>query len=341
MSTFILVECTCRNWPYDQDPYCEQHRTPDKLVSHSELDTYRQCEHKHMLAYDERWQLPKDSILQSPALSRGTLYHLIMETHYGLIKRLREEYGAKPTSEDLTLAIAPFLYEELTGEYVEHGEICEWMYRGYVDHYGLDPEWEIVEVERKFELRLPAESGRPSRITLKGTVDLLVIDHSAGGGLWIVDHKTCKNLPKDLEIDLDDQAAVYMYLLRKRGLNIRGHIRNAVRTEKLKTREMEPKERFLRRLSVRTDEELKTMATEAMQKMRAAWKPRHGAEAPRSPNPDTCRWKCQFTQPCLAGRKLGPERERQMLADMGFVQRALKPGPTFEMPVRKAARSGN
>lgn len=294
-----------------------------KTVSYSEIDTYRQCRFKHQLAYLERWQT--DDV--APALSRGSLFHAVMEKHY-LTQGAAIEVGEAPTAEDLFLAVAPLLYEEDTANQTEEQELVEWIYRGYVECYKLDPMWEVIAVEQRIEDWLPTARGTRSTFKMAGTADLIVRDWSMGGGLWIVDHKTCRDLPKDKDLDMEDQTAIYAFLLLRAGLDIRGAIYNHCRTYKLKTREMDMDERFKRTPTVRTPTEIETCALEALDLMREAYRRR--GDAPRSPNMDTCRWKCNFTEACLAGRKAGTaQRTREFLGDIGFEQKEYKPGPTF------------
>src|SRR3954462_2769935 len=112
-----------------------------EIVSHSEIDTYRQCRLKHQLAYVEKWRTDETA----DALARGTLFHSVMEGHYKKIKEVgREDLEAI----DLWMAIRHLLYDPDTGEQSEMQALVEWMYRGYIDHYTLDPEWEIIDVER-------------------------------------------------------------------------------------------------------------------------------------------------------------------------------------------------
>ena len=47
-------------------------------ISWSEIDAWRQCPLKWRLAYAERWVEP----LVSPALSKGLLWHKVLEIHY-------------------------------------------------------------------------------------------------------------------------------------------------------------------------------------------------------------------------------------------------------------------
>jgi hypothetical protein len=219
---------------------------------------------------------------------------------------------------ELRYQVRSLLADEYTGEQTETQEIVEWMAKGYQAHYGVDEDWEIVEVEQKVEEWLPTLTGGRSSFRLKGTLDIVVRDRSAGNGLWIVDYKTGKNLPKDKEIALDDQFALYQWLKMRQGMDIRGIIYQAVRTERLKTREMAPDERFKRIYTTRTQTELDTIVEEAYRQFRDAYKPRHdGRDAPRSPNNEWCRWRCSFTEPCLAARR-GADL-RQSLEDHGFV----------------------
>ncbi len=310
-----------------------------KVVSYSEVDTYRQCGLKHQLAYDERWRTEDEA----EALVRGTLFHSVMERHYKKILDISQETvggirSREPIeAQDLFLAVAPLLYEEGTGAQTEMQELVEWIYRGYVDLYTTDTDWEIVAVEHPLEVWLPTASGTRSSFKLAGTVDLIVRDFSAGGGLWIVDHKTCRNLPKGKDLDLEDQTGIYTYLLRKQGLDIRGAIYNHCRTYKLQ-RDMEMNERFRRTITVRTDQEIETMALEVLDTMREAYRPRPG-DKPRSPDGERCGWKCGYTEPCLAGRKYGSQRMREMLRETGFTQHDTKPGPTFNKSNTREGRS--
>lgn len=287
-----------------------------RVVSYSELDTYRQCRLKHQLAYVERWQ--PDEV--AAALSRGKLFHEVLENHY---QGLQATMGSKGKTdpevyrEDYQPTINALLADTQSGSQTEEQELVEWIFDGYRDLYGLDKDWEILAVELAVEEWLPTPKGTRSSFRMKGKVDLLVKDHSTGGGLWVVDHKTCRNLPKsEKDIDLDDQMAIYIKLLRMGGLDIRGAIMNFCRTQKL-VRPMDPEERFRRMHTARTDIELDNIIREVYDTFREAYRPREG-DPPRSPNPDTCRWRCPFTEACLAGRKGGDTRE--ILSETGYHQ---------------------
>jgi hypothetical protein len=269
-------------------------------VSYSELDAIRQCRLKAHLAYRERWQ-PEEV---SAALVRGKLFHSVMEAHY---KRALQSL-ALPSPWDIINSAGDS----------DEVDTVRWMYEGYLDCYGDDPEWEILAVEQRVEEWLPNPGRGRSAFKLKGFADLLIKDHTAGGGLFIVDHKTCRELPKQKQLDFDDQFGIYTWLLRKQGLNVRGVIYNACRTNKLK-REMGLNERFKRELTVRSDRELETMAAEALATFKSAYvKPAPGTLPPRSPDPDRCGWRCPFGEPCLMSRK-GKDIHK-LLPEFGFAQ---------------------
>lgn len=281
-----------------------------KVVSHSELDAYRQCRLKHQMAWKEFWLPPPDQ--RGEALARGSLFHEVMEFHYK--KRMAGMTSAGIAQELQTTGL---LFDTETAKSSERQDLVAWMYEGYVEHYGDDEDWEILGVEQEFNAMLPTRRGTTSSFRFTGKIDLVLRDRSMGGGLWIVDHKTGGDLPKQRDLDLEDQMALYIYLMRRKGMDVRGCIYNAVRTKKL-VRPMVASERFLRKPMARTDYELEEVAREAYDLFKEAHKKRpKGQDAPRSPNAQTCSWRCPYTEPCLGSRKGGDRIE--MLADMGFV----------------------
>ena len=281
------------------------------VVSFSELDSIRQCRLKAHLAYKERWQ--PETI--SPALSRGKLFHAVLEAHYRTQATSLDGSGVGQT-------VGPWdVLKE--AEDCEETDTVRWIYEGYLDLYGEDKQWEILAVEQRVEEWLLLPNGRRSTFKLKGFVDLLVRDHSAGGGLWVVDHKTCRELPKQRALDFDDQMGIYTLLLRRQGLDIRGVIYNACRSYKLK-RPMSPDERFKRPITTRTERELEVMAEEALTTFKSAYGvgqrgvKEGGTLPPRSPDPDRCGWRCPFTEPCLMSRKGRDIRE--LLPETGYTK---------------------
>lgn len=290
-------------------------------ISYSELDSYRQCPFKHQLAYRERW-VSGDT---PAALARGTAWHQIMDHHYRTVQSHQQGHISRGDLKSaLHAGIDPILQEQKGAPHRDdwvgtEGDLLEWMYLGYVDEYGLDPEWEVVAVEHHIVGSLPTDRGGASRIRIKGKVDLIV---KWAGKLWVVDHKTGKDLPKDKDLDFDDQFGVYTWLMRNSGHEVFGQIYNAARTYKLKTRDMGPDERYSRHPMHRTDAELDVLAVEAYKTARNAYAARgYGGDAPRSVDSDRCGWRCNYTEACLFGRKRGDNSAtREFLRDTGFRQ---------------------
>lgn len=282
----------------------EQH-----TVSWSEIDTYRDCPHKHDLTYKQRWTGPTTS----QSLMKGSLLHKVLEGHYrSLMERPGDLISAR-------LAAEQWLTEwesEWGGEDNEIADLVWWMYDGYVNCYGADDDWDIRGVEQKMEVPLLTRQGRPSRFTLKMQIDLIVRVRSMKNRLFIIDHKTGADLPKRKNLDMADQFSFYLWGMRRLGHDVFGAMWNAVRTKQL-VRPMTDDERFVRLPLSRTDHELDTIASEAYATARKAYAARAVAE--RHPDADRCGWKCQFLEACLLGRKTDDSRERQYLLDVGYV----------------------
>jgi hypothetical protein len=268
-------------------------------VSYSELSTYRQCPHKHKLAYLDRWTPPE----VGAALTRGKLFHEVLAEHYGALR-------------DGRINEAPVVIESIQDD--ETRELIRWMYDGYNLHYGEDPEWMIKDVEKTDEVWLPTEDGKRSTYRLKMIIDLLIRDDR--GRLWLVDHKTGADFPKETGLDLDDQFSLYAWgqnQLRDGGAKrdtIYGVIYNAIRTRRNKG-PMSPEDRFKRIPMYRTAEQLHNTAVDAWRTTRRM---RSAEWAERTTNSDTCLWRCSFTEACLWGRKGGDEEE--FLTAAGFTQ---------------------
>lgn len=311
---------------------------PERIVvSFSELDTGKQCPHKHQLSYKERWTKHKD---ETSAAGRGTLWHKVMDAHYTALQTEADpQTAAKEAFRSFRLADKPS----------ETIDLLEWMYDGYVQQWGNDREWEVLAVEHKVIVPLPelpphiqaTLPGPKLLFDLKMIIDLIIRDRTTGR-VWLIDHKSHAYLPKDKELDLDDQFGLYTWGQRQLGKPVFGAIYNTARTQRNKGdhvgevahwdarkaagdkrlgKRPEPQTldaRFDRHLMSRMSKELDTLALEATATATTLYSPYNFGE--RHTNTDTCKWRCDFTEACLLGRKQGPTRERQFLRDVGFTQ---------------------
>jgi hypothetical protein len=255
-----------------------------------------------------------------------------MDAHYSA------KQAGEPTLPAAQGAIRSF---RLAGKDSDTVELLEWMYDGYREQWGDDAEWQILRVEHKVVVPLLNPDGSVSPFDLKMIIDLIVRDLTSGR-VWLVDHKSHAYLPKDKELDLDDQFGLYTWGLRQLGHKVFGSVYNTARTQRNqgdkpevvaawdtkkaagdkrlgKRPEPQPlSARFDRHLMSRTERELDTIASEALATARTAYSEFNFGE--RHTNTDTCKWRCDFTEACLLGRKQGPDRERQFMLDVGFRQ---------------------
>jgi len=304
----------------------------DLVISYSELDTYRQCPLKWFIAYKNRWTV-EERDADSP-LAKGSLWHAVMEAHYGVIRAWQLAHGGvavalKDEGAVLKLAresVIPLLWET-TGAQTENQTLIQWMYEGYVERYGADRQWLILEVEYQLAEYLPAPEGGDSEFILKGKLDLIVMDVSTGK-IWVIDHKSGANLPSQMDLEIDDQFGLYTWLMQHKGLKIMGAIHSATRTTRnkadfddyvgnLKAQTLE--QRMHRTYLNRGDVETLNIANDAFAVAVNAYPPK-GMELPMysSPDPRQCGWKCDMKEVHLLARAGRPLV--MALKERGFVQ---------------------
>lgn len=300
------------------------------IVSFSELDAFRQCPLKHALGYKQRWK-PETA---SDALALGTVWHQVLETHYGIIK---DAWDAKVLPfegmddnilEAARIAIRDAEYlKTADGKYTQYGELVEWMYQGYVEKYGVDADWRPLAIEYPFQIPLLDARGRATRYHIKGKIDVVMRSMNTGL-LWVWDHKSGADLPNRFDLEIDDQFGVYTWAMRQLGKSVQGSMHNATRKRRNqadfpdyagKSKPQTLDQRNGRTYLNRSDEELTALALDAYNAARAAHPPK-SKELPlySSPNPGQCGWKCDFKEVHLAARGGTPIKEA--LLDRGFIQ---------------------
>lgn len=280
------------------------------VFSYSELDAWRQCPLKWSLAYAERWT----GATKSSALQRGTDWHEIMATFYGL--------RAQGVSWNRAYKLA-WKQHCIPADGTTQSErqlLMEWMLMGYVERWRGDEEWQVMAVEVLHEVPLS------SRFSLKIRADLIV-QLRGSRRLYLVDSKTGKDLLSEAMLDVHVQFPLYVWALRKAGIPIWGFICDNARTQRNKEQAKQPLEsRFRRTLVYHSDAELRIIARDALADMRMAHAARARAQArsrdlPRHLNKDHCLWRCDYTSACQAGmRSPDPEVTRQFLRDTGYEQ---------------------
>jgi len=266
-------------------------------VSYSELADYRQCPYKHFLSWTEGWR-PE---IEAPQLSKGRAFHNVLAAHYTALKE-----GRDPRI-DAQNVIQP-LYEK-DGDLAD---LVGWMYEGYCERYRTDPKWKVLAVEHRDLFWLRTAAGTRSGYRLKTVVDLLVADEL--GRIWVVDHKTGRNFPKEVALELDDQFQLYAWGLIQRGWKVHGVVYNFARTQRNKG-PMDLDARFARYPIYYTPTQLDNTALDAW---RTARRIHGGRFVERATDREQCLWRCPFTEACLFGRKGG--RIDEFLESQGFVK---------------------
>jgi hypothetical protein len=284
---------------------------PEITVSYSELAAFRDCPLKHLLEYKQRWARPEK---EGTALAKGILWHQVMEAHYRSLKATAGEPGHASRLKLAKEKVMPYLHTQ--GGQSEDQALIQWMYEGYIQRWGVDPDWDILQVEDKRVVPLPNAEGADSRFSIKVKIDLIVRVRSTHR-VWLVDHKSGKDLDREKDLDLDDQFGIYTWGMRQLGKPVHGFLYSGARTYKLKTKEQPIEERFKRIPLSRTDLELSNLAWDAYRAARAAYSTQN-AQPYSSPNPNQCHWKCDFTEAHLLARKGVPIE--QTLKASGFRQ---------------------
>lgn len=192
-----------RDWKPGEPVYIDP-ATGKGITTHSMMKTFRRCPKQFEYKYIERL---KPKVMGRP-LRFGTWMHALMEAHYkgedveAVHKRFTHEFSKYFDEEKAELGDLP------------RDVWSTWL--SYLWHYKNDP-WIVHEVEFTLEVELP--DGNVYRCRL----DMLVENQY---GLWVVDHKNHKSLPKlDFRI-LDAQSALYIWAALKNKIPVQGHIWN-------------------------------------------------------------------------------------------------------------------
>ena len=292
-------------------------------VSWSEIEAIRQCDKKHQLSYIERWS----EGTEGPALRRGNVWHKVLE-HW---------YSADRTNPESALEATDRIDKLLTGDPEE--ELFRWMFIGYLRRWRQeDAGWRVQGVEVQDVVPMPRPPGvtplvdwlgREIATYLKLKVDVLVETPGVNGSrrLWVVDHKSGGSLPGDKAMEFEDQFGLYIWVMRQIGRPVYGAIHNGALAKMNKTEREKPKaleDRFVRIPTVRTDRELDEIARDAYLSIKQGWQEYllegSSYRAGRTPNGDTCRYRCPFTETCLTGRQQGWEVEQQVMIGRGHVK---------------------
>lgn len=184
----------------------------------------------------------------------GTAIHKGLEKRYkpgnkrGSLKKVLEAF--EEALDDETRKIYTEGGDIEQDDIVDGKELGFAMLKGYVQHYGEESHIEVIHSEQTFQIDVPHPT-KPGEVlcVYAGTWDSLWRIDSR---FWIVDHKTRKAFPSNMEFyDIDDQAGSYMWvapevlihmgvLTKKEAKKIDGLIFNLLRKHLPDTRPIGP-----------------------------------------------------------------------------------------------------
>lgn len=306
---------------------------PKITLRHSELADFRHCPLKHRLRWLDDWEAERSS----DASRLGSAFHAVLAARYLAIQRQQTDLGYQNWREAAQLPEemdpnSAFVEAATWQAFVdaadaldlnaEGRDTLEWMVEGYIEQYGVDPDWQVVLVESDLTVPFVEPSGKTStRYDYQFHADLVVYDHGMKQTL-LVDHKTTGQLLGQDDIDLSDQFGLYCWALTRLGYKHPIPVCNQVRTKKLQ-RAMAPSERYLRIHSFRTEIEMGNIAADALRTAKAIHSKANLDSPYSSPDPRQCGWKCEFVDTHLAIRKSarGLDIAPAMLAARGFTRK--------------------
>lgn len=195
-------------------------------ITTSELASYRTCQYRWRLAYQERLR----PVHAARTLRFGTAIHRALEAGYRVLM------GACLAFESLLvlqgLHVVPASLEALRRVWGELGldaideaedsrrtlEAAEWAIQHYWQVHSADLERVIpLAIEQPFEIDMVMGAGRRSAVTrLAGVIDLVYYDRQVRD-IVVADHKTTSGdvASIDRRVELDPQIAGYVYAVRE------------------------------------------------------------------------------------------------------------------------------
>ena len=187
-------------------------KTPP-LLRTSERGDFKRCPWYWNQVWNEWWRSKRE-----PTWAWfGTAIHKGLEARYPVGK-------VRGSVEAMLAAFEQSLNDEVRRVYTEGGELDEQevvdgkelgrqMLLGYVQEFGEDSHWEVIDTEGTFQIDVPHPT-KPGKtiVVYCGTWDLVVWD-TIERVYRVVDHKTRKQFPGNWEFyTINDQAGSYLWV---------------------------------------------------------------------------------------------------------------------------------
>jgi hypothetical protein len=193
---------------------------PLTVISQSMAKTFKRCPLQAKYKYMDELS-PR---VVSKPLTRGKWFHTLLEEHYAPADDPNADRVGWEAAHKRMAQKFSGLFDEEKEELGDLPREMKSLMESYLWHYRHDSSWTVHEVEKTIEVPLPFLSG----ISLKLRLDMLVEDEY---GLWIVDHKTHKAIPKTTDRLLDLQSPLYVWACHEVGIPVHGFKWNYVRTK--------------------------------------------------------------------------------------------------------------
>lgn len=316
-------------------------------VSYSEITTGQQCKYKHYLAYDQRYS---KAVEDDSPLGKGVLWHTIVQLRYDIIQNhqlmgadgTRAYTKTKEEVNDAALKAVDIYLLSLLKQGVDPEllDTLKWMHDGYVEVYGLDSDHWIVGVETTHFAPLGTIQVRDYGndfgtidvpVLLKFKIDRTVQDKT--GQLKVIDEKSMSTLASTNDYNFNRQFMLYVWGLRKLGLNVRAAIHSAAKSKPNKgdlvkegddewksTMKPTPLEsRFKRTPMPYTPAQLAGAARDALADVQELYGAHNARQ--RQMDEERCVRRCSFKEACYFGQRTGKDSDTiRMLELTGFVQ---------------------
>lgn len=180
-----------------------------RLVSNSEVQTFKQCRRKWWLAW-YRGLTPRKKAVQSIA-STGTRLHIALDALYATGSAV-EAWQALTDAQEADRATAsaqefpPDLSKDLDLEAAMLEGYIEWL-----EETGADSSLEVVSTESYVEAEFLEGNGKIPPVRLIGRIDLRVQDRRSGRRAFM-DHKSVQAFKPPVLLGMDEQLLHYHLL---------------------------------------------------------------------------------------------------------------------------------
>lgn len=200
--------------------------------SHSEVESFLQCERRHYYNYGEKLQGKGTS----EALIRGNVGHAVLATFYQALKDGFERQPAMDKAVDVLYAECDFYADQLLDKdkfAMELGFLIQDYWDNYRDDY-----FEVLEVEVFHTIQLTDIFEMPVKIDLLAKIP--------GRGIVAIDFKFCYDFFNVDKLDLSPQLPKYMAALTELGIHVDGIMYDEIRHRKTKDNEADHSLKFRR-----------------------------------------------------------------------------------------------